>query len=431
MVASSMTVRLVHTSDWHLGHSLHDLDRTAEHRAFLGWLAVLCVRERADALLVAGDVFDVSNPPAAAVALLAGFLVDLWKRLDRLQVIVIGGNHDSAHRLETTEPFLRALGRLHVLGGLPRLDGALDADRALIRVEGAGGSALVAAVPYLRAADLRADDLGGDPSAPIRRVHDELLGAARARLRPGEPLVTMGHLFVAGGAASSSERQLVGGVGAVPADAFPPDVAYAALGHLHRPQAVAGRLRYSGAPIPLSFDEAAYRQQILVVDLAGGAAAAVRAVEVPRTRDLLRVPQDDFAPLDEVLAALRALPARGELAEEARPLLEVRVRLPRPEPTLRARLDEALEGRAARLVKWQVALQGDGAALGDGDAAVALSDLDPVDVFRRRWSATYPGDPPPELLAAFDDLLAEARCETAPAVTVPAAVAPAAAEVIA
>jgi exonuclease SbcD len=408
--AAQMTVRLLHTSDWHLGQSLHDVDRTGEHREFLAWLAGLCERERIHALLVAGDVFDVSNPPAASVTLLAEFLVALWRRLERLQVIVVGGNHDSAHRLETTEPFLGALGRLHVLGALPRRDGAIDADRALVRVQGDGGaSALVAAIPFLRAADLRADELEGDPATPVRRIHEELLGAARGRLRPGEPLVVMGHLFVSGGAASS-ERQLVGGVGAVPPDAFPPEVAYAALGHLHRPQAI-GRLRYSGAPLPLSFDEAAHPQEVVRVELSPGALVLATGIPTPRTRPLLRIPEGDPGPLEEVLAALRALPARGDLAEDRLPLLEVRVRLERPEPGLRAQLDAALEGRAARLVSWRAAPTGSGAGLGDALPAAALADLDPIDVFRRRWASRHEGEPPAELLAAFDELLAEVRGE--------------------
>src|SRR6266568_8128044 len=149
-----MPFRFLHTSDWHLGHVLHDVDRAVEQRAFLSWLAARCEAEQVHALLVAGDLFDVSNPSAAAQALWAEFLVGLWRRMPTLQVIAIGGNHDSAHRLETTEPFLRALDRLHVLGALPRRDGAVDTARALIRVEGDGESALIAAVPFLRAADL-------------------------------------------------------------------------------------------------------------------------------------------------------------------------------------------------------------------------------------------------------------------------------------
>jgi len=127
------------------------------------------------------------------------------------------------------------------------------------------------------------------------------------------------------------------------------------------------------------------------------------------------VPAEGAAPLEEVLAALRALPARGDLPEEWRPLLEVRPSLARPEPTLLARLHEVLEGKAARLIKWTPAYTGDGAALGDAAPGAALDDLDPVDVFRRRWASRHAGEPPEALLAAFDALLAEARGETAQA----------------
>lgn len=408
-----MTTRLIHTSDWHLGHVLHDVDQGPEQRAFLDWLVAQCEQERAHGLLVAGDLFDVSNPPATAVAMLARFLMEVWRRLPKLQVVAIGGNHDSAHRLETTEPFLSALGRLHVLGAVPRQGGAIDTGRALIRIEGDGDSVLVAAVPFLRAADLRVDDLGGDPATPVRRVHDELFAAARAQRRQGEALVAMGHLFVTGGATGGAERQLVGGVDAVPADAFPPDVAYAALGHLHRPQTIAGRLRYSGTPIPLSFDEAAYAQEITVVALEAGGLKSTRSVPVPRTRPLLQIPGAAHAPLSEVLSLLRALPARGDLADELVPLLEVRVLLERPEPTLRGDLEAALAGRAARLVKWPVKYTGSGAGLADAAPSRSLSDLDPVEVFKMRWAKVHGGEPGVELLAAFDALLAEARGEVA------------------
>jgi exonuclease SbcD len=149
------------------------------------------------------------------------------------------------------------------------------------------------------------------------------------------------------------------------------------------------------------------------VELAGGRVTATRDIATPRTRRLLRIPPDGPAPLDDVLAALRALPVRGGIAEDERPLLEVRPSLERPEPTLLSRLHEVLEGKAARLIKWTPAYTGGGAALGDAAPGAALDDLDPVDVFRRRWSSRFPGDPPAALLAAFDDLLAEARGETA------------------
>jgi exonuclease SbcD len=414
-----MPTRLIHTSDWHLGHVLHDVDQSPEQQAFLHWLADLCVSEKAHGLLIAGDLYDVSNPPASAVGMLAKFLVGLWKRLPNLTVVAIGGNHDSAYRLETTEPYLRALGRLHVLGAVPRREGAIDLGRALVRVEGDGDSALVAAVPFLRASDLRAEDLAGAADGPVRRVHDELFAGARAALREREALVAMGHLFVAGGTQGGSERPLVGGVDAVPPDLFPPEVVYAALGHLHRAQTMAGRLSYSGAPVALSFDEVAYRRQVRVVELESGALKAVREVEVPVTRELHRLPATGSAPLADVLAALRALPPARKVPDNLMPLVEVSIRLERPEPSLRMQLEEALEGRAGRLVKWRTEYSGSGAALADAAGGKGLGDLDPLEVFRGRWASRHEGEPPADLAAAFASLLEEARGEVIPTVAAP------------
>jgi len=124
------------------------------------------------------------------------------------------------------------------------------------------------------------------------------------------------------------------------------------------------------------------------------------------------VPEHGPARLEEVLAILRALPDRDEdLADDLLPLLEVRLLLPRPEPALRARLDEAVEGRNVRLVRWQASYTGDEAGLGDRAEGAALADLDPVQVFKQRWTTRHEGQPPPPLLAAFDELLAQARDE--------------------
>jgi exonuclease SbcD len=404
-----MTVRLLHTADWHLGHALHDVDRAPEHRRFLSWLADCCEAERVHALLISGDIFDVSNPPATALETWAKFLVDLWRRMPGVEVVVIGGNHDSPHRLEMTEPFHAALGRLHVLGAIPRVGGAVDLDRVVVRVQGEGESALVVAIPFLRPADLRATEVTSEPTAPVRRLLDEVLAGARARRTGNEALVAMGHLFVAGGTSGASERMLIGGIGAVPHDIYPPDVVYAALGHLHRAQMIGSRIRYSGPPIPLAFDEAASSQEVVVVTISAGTLAQTREVPVPRSRELLRVPTDGFRAVSEVLAALAALPERGELSEDERPLLEVRALLEQPEPSLRQQLDATLAGKAARLVRIQVEYTGTGSGLADAGSVKGLADLDPVEVFRRRWARQFPGEPPDHVLAAYAEVLEEAR----------------------
>jgi DNA repair protein SbcD/Mre11 len=414
-----LPLRLLHTADWHLGHALHGVERLPEHEAFVAWLLETLERERVDALVVAGDVFDAANPPSDAQGLWYRFLAQAWRRLPSLQVIVIGGNHDSAARLDAPDPLLRALGRLHVVGGVPRRDGAPELDRLAIPLEDARGNvaAWVAAVPFLRAADLGAGATE-DAAGSTRRFYDAALAAVRARREPGQALLATGHLYTVGGKLSElSERKLaVGNQSAIPADVFPDDLAYVALGHLHLAQPVGGResVRYAGSPLPLSFAERDYRHGVVLVELDGAAPAAIRTLPVPRALSLLSIPEGpEPAPLDEILRAIAALPARGEGSDGARPLLEVKVRLDGPEPALRARLDTAMHGKEARLVRIATALTGTGRALGDGERR-ALADLSPEEVFRRKYEREHAGDVPDELLAAFHELLAAVHAEGTP-----------------
>jgi exonuclease SbcD len=382
-------MRIVHTSDWHLGHQLHGVSRAREHAAFLAWLVDVCMREAADAVLVTGDVFDGSNPPATAQAAWYGFLADLAARRPGVEVVVIGGNHDSPARLEAPAPLLARL-NVHVVGAAPA---------AIRRV----GEAFVLAVPFLRSADL-GDPVGEDP---VRAIFAAGIAELRARAN-GAPMIVMGHLHVSGAEPSvlSERRILLGGAEAVAGDLFPADVAYVALGHLHKPQRVGGReqVRYAGSPIPLAMSEAEYRHQVLVVDV--GEEVRVRPVEVPRTVELMRVPRRGAAPIEEVLVALDLMPLDDGADPELRPYLEVHVRLDRPLPALRGQIEQALDGKRPRLVKITVERAGDGAALGDATSGVALADLAPHDVLRRRWRRDHEGDPPAALLAAFDALVA-------------------------
>ena len=399
-------MRLLHTSDWHLGHQLHGIPRDREHAAFLAWLVDTCVAEAVDAVLITGDVFDGSNPPATAQAAYYHFLADLAARLPGVQVVVIGGNHDSPARLEAPAPLLERLD-VRVIGAAPA-----DWSRAAIplaRRADARIAAWVAAVPFLRVGDLAATRVD-DPAAAVRAVYARAIAAARARCEPGQALIVTGHLHVSGAEPSwlSERRILVGGAEAIAGDLFPADAAYVALGHLHKAQRIGGHdhVRYAGAPVPLAMNEADYRQQVVLVDLDGG---GIRGIDVPRAVELLRVPRRGAAPLDEVLALCAALDDAGDEPYELRPFLEVHVRLTRPAPQLRAQLEAALEGKRPRLVQIRVDRAGDGAALGDTAPGVALADLAPRDVLLRRWRRDHEGDPPAALLDAFDALVAEVQ----------------------
>ncbi|HSP57342.1 MAG TPA: exonuclease subunit SbcD, partial [Halomonas sp.] len=149
-------LRLIHTADWHLGQSFHGQERHTEHRAFLAWLLDTLEERQADALLVAGDVFDVVNPSLQAQALLYDFIVGAHERLPRLDIVMIAGNHDSGNRIELPAPLMRRL-RTHALGRVSWLDdGRLDAERLLVPLTDSEGQtrAWCLALPFLRPAEV-------------------------------------------------------------------------------------------------------------------------------------------------------------------------------------------------------------------------------------------------------------------------------------
>lgn len=408
-----MTYRIIHTSDWHLGHSLRDQPREREHGAFLAWLLDQLDAKQANALLVAGDIFDVANPTAQAQRQLYDFLARARRRFPDLEIVLIGGNHDSASRLDAPDPLLREL-RVHVVGGLPRGAGrALDLDRLVVPLSADRAGAVfawVVAVPYLRASDLDAIDAEGVDGLieGVRRVYAEALASARARRQPGQAIVAMGHAYMTGTALSElSERKILGGnQHALPVNIFPDDVAYVALGHLHLAQQV-GRpnVRYSGSPIPLDIAEATYPHQVVLVELEGEAFVKHDALPIPRTVELLRIANGrEPAPLADVLARVATLPARGEGPEERRPLLEVHALLDGPDPHARARVELACEGKEARLVHVNLANAGRRAGLADAPP-VGATLSDPEQVIERLHRETYDSELPSDLREAFHDLL--------------------------
>jgi DNA repair protein SbcD/Mre11 len=268
-------MRLLHTSDWHLGRAFHGVDLLAAQGAFLDHLVEVVRSERVDAVVVAGDVYDRALPPVDAVRLLDD-------ALDRLldagaRVVVSSGNHDSAQRLGFGA-------RRAERAGLHLRTAVADLDRpALLGDE--HGEVAVYALPYLEPATV-AEALGTAPS------HHQVLGAALARVRadlrgrPGARSVVAAHAFVTGAAPSDSERDIrVGGVGDVSAGLFD-GIDYTALGHLHGAQVLRPGLRYSGSPLAFSFSEAAQAKGSWLVELDAAGLAGVERVPAPVPRRL-------------------------------------------------------------------------------------------------------------------------------------------------
>jgi exonuclease SbcD len=273
-------MRLLHTSDWHLGRSLHRADLRAAQAAFLDHLVDTVREQNVDAVLICGDVYDRAVPPLDAVELCEEALLRLHDA--GAAIVLISGNHDSARRLGFGAGLLETAG-VH-LRTRPR-----ELARPVI-LEDPSGPVAVYGIPYLEPEAVRGElpDAGADPPRGHAGVLGHAVGCIRADAdaRGVRRRVVMAHGWVTGGAASESERDItVGGVGQVPAELFG-GFSYVALGHLHGQQTVAGNLRYSGSPLPYSFSEASHRKGSWLVELDAEGTARAEQVPAPAGRRL-------------------------------------------------------------------------------------------------------------------------------------------------
>ncbi len=424
-------MRLLHTSDWHLGNRLMEQSRHGEFTAFLDWLLATLSEQQVEALLLSGDVFDSTTPGDSTRELYCDFL----SRADQTgcrHIIITGGNHDSVQQLRVTAPLLQRH-HAHVVPSL-RPDNAGD---CLIPLHDAEGreAALVAAVPFLRVAEVSRRVALDDAEARRRAYADgvadcyaavaaaaqawKAADAARAQL----PVIAMGHLALGGAAATGSTRPLViGSVESVSGSIFDPVFDYVALGHIHQPATLGGgRIRYCGSPLPMGFDEASLPHELLLVDANPGG-CEVTPIPVPRFALYEEASVADRAELESLLTRLK------EEAEGSSPPLPVRLRLhysggdqslAELHATLAARAEEChLKAFRAMRAANHPGSQAPGTA---GDSQPSLRDLGPHRLFSRRleeWGEALDSPPTEEdralLTALFNELAAEAQADMLP-----------------
>ena len=273
-------MRLLHTADWHLGRIFYGASLIEDQAVALDAFCALALDLRPDAIVVAGDVYDRSVPPAEAVALLDETLTRLVTDVG-VPVVVIAGNHDSPGRLAFGSRLLARDG-LHVVG-------PLHADPVSLAVPTSAGPARIWALPHADPSEVACalDD-------ECVRGHEAAMAAMLARVRAAMGAdvrhVVVAHAFVTGGTPSESERPLsVGGTAQVGSSLFS-GFDYVALGHLHRPQSLAeSKIRYSGSLLKYSFDEHDHHKSVTLVEMGDGGMIEIQEYELPFRRDVRKI----------------------------------------------------------------------------------------------------------------------------------------------
>ena len=379
-------MRILHTSDWHLGRSLYGRKRYEEFTEFLEWLVSTIETENIEALLIAGDVFDTSTPSNRAQELYYRFLYKVSSTCCR-HVVVIGGNHDSPSFLNAPKALLRAL-NIYVIG-----EKTEDLEEEVIVLEDEQGKpkAIICAVPYLRDRDIRTveagetlEDKNGKLIDGLKLHYKQVCDIAENKKDQFNkvdnlqvPIIAMGHLFTAGGKTMDGDgvRELyVGSLAHIGKDLFPTSIDYFALGHLHVPQIVgdAEHIRYCGSPLPMGYGEAKQQKKVVVVEFTNSK-LAINEIDVPC-----------FQPLERIVGSLDDIHFRIEELKryDSTAWLEIEYTGTDVTSNLREIIDEALEGSAMEIRRIRNKRMVDRVfnAIQEDET---LDDLNPNDVFER------------------------------------------------
>ena len=365
-------MKILHTSDWHLGRTLHKVDLHEHQAVFLDWLVDLVEAEQVDVVVIPGDVYDRAVPAVSSVTLLDRALARLADT--GATVVLTSGNHDSPERLGFGRSLMR--GGIHLLTDVPGIEHP-------VTVEDEHGEVLFFGLPYLEP-DRARTELVAAGEEPLARSHEAVTRAALDRVReraadhPGARTVVLAHTFVSGGEASDSERDLsVGGVDSVPAGVLG-GIDYLALGHLHGCQdltrSVGAPAWYSGSPLAFSFSERHHRKSVLLVELgAPGTAAQVRRIDTPVPRRLT-----------ELRGTLEEILARRD--EHAGDWLKAVV----TDPARPAHLQEQLREAYPHLLLTEYAPEGRAASAG---TPVVRREQNPLEVMDEFLAHVTGGDP--------------------------------------
>lgn len=399
-------MKFLHTSDWHIGQYFYDYSREYEHRIFLNWLIRTITDEKIDVLLISGDIFDVANPSAQANRMFYEFLVEVTDVCRDLQIIAVAGNHDSATRFETPQPFVERK-NIHLIGSVKRdQEGNIDFDSVIVPLKNKNNEteAWCIAAPFLRMSDY--PTVAGSEnaySAGVASFYKQAYEAANMKRTHNEAIIAMGHLHTNKaeiGDLQTHEREIMGGMEGISADTFHPNLSYVALGHIHKAQSIndSQHIRYSGSPLPMSFSELNYKHSVTLFEIVDGKAQNLQMVAVPVSIPLKKI----AGTREEILGQIENIERVDEKTNDA-PYLEIRVRMDAPDPSLKYRIEAALEDRNVRLAK--IAAENNHHTENEESQMFwnmdDLKQIQPIDLLQKAYKKKHGNDLPEHLKSLF------------------------------
>lgn len=397
-------MNILHTSDWHLGHRLHEQSQQYEQEKFIEWLLTTIDEKEVDVLLVSGDIFDTGYPSSQSLQLFYDFLAKLYKTTNCKHVVITAGNHDAPGTINAPGQLVRYFS-INLIGKATE-----NVEDEILQFTINGEKLIVAAVPFLRDRDIRRAVAGENTNDIETRYKTALVNhyneVAKAINKSDNTfVVAMGHLFAVGGQVSESENRIyVGGLGDITASDFPKVFDYVALGHLHRPQKVDKHdcIRYSGSPYPLSFSEAGQSKKVILIKTKDRRQAITEEIGIPVFRNLLSVSGD----IEYCKMRLKEIAGQNF---EVEPWVEVIIDDNDFYASAYSEINNAITGLQIRVLKV-VTLRVDNSIgleqLVESDRQ--LNELKPDEVFKKKCNEdSFDLDEKSEILDAFYEILNE------------------------
>lgn len=384
-------MKIIHTSDWHLGQFFMGKSRQKEHQSFLNWLIVQANEKQIDALIVAGDIFDTGAPPSYARELYHKFVINFCTSTENtVPLIFVAGNHDSVAMLDETSELLKHF-NTHVIS----YANEATHDKQILPITGQDGEeiGLICAVPFLRSRDLVSSIAGASGKdkqrdmqtaieAHYQQVYEKAVGI-RDRLKKSVPIVMTGHLTVVGAKTSESVRDIyIGSLDAFSAASFPP-ADYIALGHIHKHQKINcdHEVYYCGSPIPLSFDELNQTKSVQLVDLQDSSINVLR-LEIPVFQAMHKI-KGNLGDIGLAIEMLKSRYSKSTIQAEESIWVEVEIEEQDYLEDLQRRVEEMIKGSSIEVLCLKRARNKRNLSL-SVEQTERLQELTPEEVFEKR-----------------------------------------------